>query len=78
MNNLRNLKLVNDDESFVENSYIELSDLNLKSINHLESLRLMLLRKISLIVMKKTDSQIICNKKFSSFGNGVKMMYSED
>jgi len=31
--------LVNDDESFIENSYIELTDLDVKSINHLESLR---------------------------------------
>ena len=44
--NLKNLKLVNDDESFIENSYVELNDLDLKSINHFESLRLMLLTKI--------------------------------
>ena len=41
--NLRNLKLVNDDESFIDNSYIELNDLDVKSISHLESLRFMLL-----------------------------------
>ena len=44
--NLRNLKLVNDDESFIDNSYIELNDLDVKSISHLESLRFMLLQKI--------------------------------
>ena len=64
--NLKNLKLVNDDESFIENSYVELNDLDLKSINHFESLRLMLLRKILTIVCLKQGSnpKIQCHGKF--------------
>ena len=58
MDNLKslNLKLINDDESFLENSYIDLTDLDIKNIGHLEALRLMLLKKITGIVMQDQSS----------------------
>ena len=67
---MKSLKLINDDESFLENSYIDLTDLDIKNIGHLEALRLMLLKKITGMVMQEQSlGDNVFNRKFNSFGN---------
>lgn len=67
---MKSLKLINDDESFLENSYIDLTDLDIKNIGHLEALRLMLLKKITGMVMQEQSlGGNVFNRKFNSFGN---------
>jgi hypothetical protein len=70
--NLKNLPLTNTDDNFCDNWYIELVDLDIKNIGHVEGLRLMLHKKITSILTKddifpKANS----HKNFDSFGHMV-------